>query len=340
MAILLVYINQLSIHFLINGFSSVSASNLKVYFLDVGQASSTLIILPNKATVLIDAGSGESENQLVKNLNFLLAENSLSEIDYMIFTHPDEDHVGGAVGVLKSFQVYNVFRPKVVSTSKLEVENVNDFKVVETDVYANVTTAVFEEPNCNVNFVDDFVLLAGNDASLRFWSCHEDIYPETNAYSPFITLNYLDFTFLFCGDATEQREKEFVKDLKESGYNNKIDFLSVAHHGSKFSTTDLFLDAIEPSYAFVSAKDLIYPSSEVVTRLKNHNIKEIFTTRDVGTIGVGISENGKFYIKMMTNYIDLPFLIFVVCLVSFVFMIAKPYEVWKKHKKYRFSSWN
>lgn len=332
----LIYINQFSIQYFINGFNSTFSSSLKVYFLDVGQASSTLIVLPNKATLLIDTGSGESENSFIKNLDLLLHKNGIKAIDYLILTHSDEDHVGGAVAVLKKYQVYNVFRPKLMSTSENEVENPLNYSTVMTDIYANVITSIYQEPNCNVEFIEDTYIMAGKDTNLRFWTCHETYYKDTNSYSPFISLNFLEYTFLFTGDATEAREKEFLQDFRDEGENLEVYFLSVAHHGSKYSTTDLFLEAINPTFAFVSAGDDEHPSGNVLERLNSHGVKDIFVTKEVGTIGIGIKENGQYYIKTLSNFVDLPFIVVIVCFLIFAVVNLQPYDLWKRHKNRKF----
>lgn len=329
----LLFFYQNDIQYLVNGFGQIQDSSLQVYYFDVGQASSVMVVFPNDKTMIIDTGSNDSEDDFIANVNTVLKSNNLKKIDYLVLTHSDEDHVGGADVLLEDFQVSNVLRPKILSTSQLEVENSN-YKVVTTQVYEDAITAIYEEPDCEVSFIETDVKMEGEETSVNFFACQKDNYTETNDYSPFIEITYNNKSFLFTGDATSDREQELIEYLSTESITMDIDFLFVAHHGSKYSTSEEFLSAISPEYAIISAGDELHPTEEVLDRLTASGVKEIYCTKTDGTIGVGVNENGTYRIKTMAVHIDLSLVVVLVCFAGFViiFFIDKFFSK-KKNKK-------
>ncbi|MBP3431650.1 MAG: MBL fold metallo-hydrolase [Clostridia bacterium] len=283
---------------------------MQVYFLDVGQASSTLVIFPDDKTMLIDTGSDDSKESLVEDLNLILAENNLSKIDLMILTHPDADHVGGTASVLNAFQVDNVLRPKVLAEGE---PSIRDYLVSTTYTYQKAVSAISNEPNCTVKFVENNSWESGG-AAVRIFAGDHETYSDTNSYSPFITVTFNQKTFLFTGDAPFLREEEFLNTLKEENLSLSVDFLQVAHHGSKNSTTEEFLQALDVKLAFISANSSTHPSGELLMRLENEQISYL-CTKESGMIGVGVDES--FVLCTLNESLDLPFIIVVLFCVSF-----------------------
>lgn len=309
------WINSFTLDFYLNGFSDILKSDLQVYFLDVGQASATMIVFPNDKTLVIDCGSEDGKDKFVSDVSFILNKNHLSKIDYLLLTHSDEDHVGGAIALLDKFDVSKIFRPKLMSTSELEEENSYGYKTIYTDIYSRVISAVQSE-NAQVDFVSDMTFSEGGSV-ITIYSCQKETYSDVNSYSPFVNLQYGGKSFLFTGDATAAREKELISTVQ----NLKVDFLQVAHHGSKYSTTDEFLSAIDARYAFISAGDKNHPSQEVIERLNSHDIQEIYISKLVQLCAVGQRENGVYYIHAMLDYFDYP--LFLVCLSIFIFALMQ-----------------
>ena len=319
-ACLFVFINEYEIQYLANGFAKTDRADLSVYYLDVGQATSTLIVLPNNQSMIIDTGSTDSEDEFIESVNLILSHHKIKEIDYLVLTHSDEDHVGGAEILLKQFQVFNVFRPKILSKSKAEIEVSEQYKVVTTNIYSRVISAVYEEPNCEVEFVEDRTFLIGSEIEIKFFSCQKDTYSQTNAYSPFVSISCYSRTFLFTGDATAEREEEFVNMIQDENLEMKVDFLLVSHHGSKYSTTNEFLAATNPKYAFISAGDNYHPTTEVINRLKNQGVEEIYCTKTCGMLAVGLNKNGEFFFCTMSFRVELGFLIVLSACLFFVIL--------------------
>ncbi|MBQ8444041.1 MAG: hypothetical protein IJX25_01630, partial [Clostridia bacterium] len=166
---------------------------------------------------------------------------------------------------------------------------------------------------------EDDILKFG-EVTVEIFSCNLDNYSDTNSYSPFILIEYKQKSFLLTGDTTSKRETEFLNDLENENRNLDIDYLLVSHHGSKYSTTAKFLNAIMPDYAFVSCEEDYYPSVEVKQRLNDVGIKEIYTTREVSTIAVGIESDSTHLVLCFDSYLDLPFVFVCMSIVCFVFL--------------------
>lgn len=313
--IFLVFFNAQYLSLLANGFAKVQRCDLQVYFLDVGQASSTLIVMPDKTTFMIDTGSEKGEKKFVEDVKFVLSKAGCDDIDFLLLTHPDEDHIGGTIALLENFQVDVVFRPKVSSTSKFDQGQ--DFPIVTTTIYSDVISSLCQKEDCTVLFTENQDFVFGEKdktASVQIYACHESAYSETNAYCPFVSLSLSDHNFLFTGDATQKREQEFLQDAP----NQKFEFLQVAHHGSKYSTSEEFLQSICPKYAFISAGDNLHPSAEVLLRLEKQNVQKIFCTKTDGMIVVGIGEDVVFCSNQI--FWDFPLIVTLATILLFVFV--------------------
>ena len=231
---------------------------LSVYFLDVGQADSILIRL-NGQNMLIDAGNNEDGPLIVNYFKELGIEN----FKYVVATHPHEDHIGGMDDIINNFNIDTFYMPDKITTTK---------------TFEDVLDAL-ENKNMKYNTLSDGDKFNIDNANIEVISggfTNSDI----NDSSIVLKLVYLNNSFLFTGDATSNVESKLLdKEIKS-------DVLKVGHHGSKYSTTDKFLDKVSPKYAIISVgKDNIYnhPSSNTITKLENKGIK-IYRTDTLGTI--------------------------------------------------------
>jgi len=238
--------------------------DLIIHFLDVGQADSILVELPEKKTMLIDAGNNSDGNMIVQYLK----ERNIDTIDFLIGTHPHEDHIGGLDDLIDNFKIGKIYLPKVTHTTK---------------TFEDVLLAIqrkgkkIRAAKAGVNIIYE------NELKVYFLGPQERTYDELNHYSAVIKLDYLNNSFLFTGDAEIINEKEM---LREYGSQLRADILKTGHHGSNSSTSQEFLAAVTPAYAVISVgKDNPYghPSPEVIKRLNKANIK-IFRTDLQGTI--------------------------------------------------------
>jgi competence protein ComEC len=244
---------------------SGDTSELTVHFLDVGQADCTLIQLPNGEEALIDAGNYGDGSYIIsylKNLN-------IDDIEYLILTHPHEDHIGSAKEIINNFDVEKIYMPDVVTDSNfykstmLLIEN----KDIET-IFATPGLDIIDSP----------------DLKFQLLSPKSMYYSELNEYSVAARLEYSDTSFLFTGDAESVSELEMIG----GGFNLDSDVLKVGHHGGKTSSSKDFLQAVTPEYSIISCgEDNTYghPHIETLNRLTDIG-SEIYRTDEMGTIVV------------------------------------------------------
>ena len=189
--------------------------SLYVYYIDVGEADS-ILISNNGHNMLIDAGNNEDGPKLV---NYLKNGLGINSFDYVVGTHPHEDHIGGLDNIINSFDVKNVYLPDSYTTTK---------------TFEDVLIAM-ENKNLEINVPDigeEFIL---SSAIFRVLYTGTDLVDLNNA-SIVLRMDFGDKSFLFTGDATESVEKELIKVPKLID----VDVLKVAHHGSEYSSIDSF----------------------------------------------------------------------------------------------------
>ena len=233
-------------------------SSLRVSFIDVGQGDSEFIELPNGETLLIDAGTNETGADVVSYISSL----GYTSIDYVVGTHPHEDHIGGLDDVINSFEIGSVYMPKVTADTKT-FEDVLD-AVAEKGLSINTAKA-------GVSIVDV------EDLSVKMLAPVLDEYDNTNDYSAVIKVVYGDTSFLFTGDAEEYAESLITGDVDS-------DVLKVGHHGSSTSTGEAFLERVSPSYAVISCglgNSYGHPHTETIEKLGGI---PVFRTDEMGTI--------------------------------------------------------
>ncbi len=237
-------------------FISENAENLKVYFFDVGQADSILITNQDK-TMLIDAGNNEDGKLLVQNLKDL----QIQKIDYLIGTHPHEDHIGGMDDIIKNFDIGTIYMPKVQTNTKTFEDVIDAVKEKELKI---------ETPKIG----DSFSIGKAECKVLSVGTNKENL----NLSSIVIKLDFEELSYLFTGDMEEEIENKLNVD--------KINILKVAHHGSDTSSSENFINKIAPELAIISVgKDNSYghPSEQTIDRLKNIGTT-IYRTDEVGNI--------------------------------------------------------
>ena len=231
---------------------------LRVSFIDVGQGDSEFIELPNGETLLIDAGTNETGADVVNYIESL----GYSSIDYVVGTHPHEDHIGGLDDVIRTFDIGSVYMPKVTA---------------DTKTFEDVLDAV-DEKGLTINTAKAGVTLVDGDGlSIKMLAPVLDEYDNTNDYSAVIKVVYGDTSFLFTGDAEEYAESLITGDVN-------ADVLKVGHHGSSTSTGEAFLERASPSYAVISCglgNSYGHPHTETIEKLGGI---PVFRTDEMGTI--------------------------------------------------------
>jgi len=254
-----IYSDQLQETFgMLNPSSNEVESELKVYFLDVGQADA-ILIQNNNENMLIDAGNNEDGKPLVEYFKSL----GINTFKYIVATHPHEDHIGGLDNIINEFQIKTIYMPDAITTTKTFTE------VLDAIENKSLT---YNVPKINETFslgeATFKVIYTGTDTS------------DLNNTSIILKLEFGNTTFLLTGDATSETEKLILKQ------DIKADVLKLGHHGSRYSSSNKFLDRVSPKQAIISVgKDNSYehPHKEVINSLKKRNI-EIYRTDELGSI--------------------------------------------------------
>ncbi len=234
--------------------------DLKIYYLNVGQADSILIQNQNK-NMLIDAGNNGDGDNIVKYLKEL----QINKIDILVGTHPHEDHIGGLDDVIDSFEIGTIYMPKVATTTKT-FEDVLD--AIES-----------KELKVTTPEIDSEFSLGDLKFKILWTSDDED---NLNSSSIVLKMTFDELSYIFAGDAEAAEEKEIIK----SGYNIEAQVLKLGHHGSSTSSSEEFLDKVSPSIAIImtgEGNSYGHPHKEVLERLEARNIK-VYRTDTDGTI--------------------------------------------------------
>lgn len=325
--------------------ATIDDSQLTINYIDVGQGDSTLVCLPDKTTMLIDAGTSASANHIVK----FLQDKNITTIDYFILTHSDSDHSGGAKKVFDNFEIKKVYRPFQISVDAetgeaYEYEDLGKYltlysssiNTVNSLVYKNFIKAAYTETygydqkaevivhhagdkitsrdNDNPFTFEFFAPLVRDDTPISENSTRTTGYPtkyyntsdSNNASSPIMLLEYKDSAFVFTGDAPEKVETDFLNsiasDEEAKARFEKVDVYQAGHHGSRTSSSQDFLNLIQPEFTVVSCgKDNSYghPHEEFLNRINSltHSVNDyLLRTDNLGDITFGYYEGRLVYI--------------------------------------------
>ena len=235
----------------------VAQEDLLIDYIDVGQADSILIRNQDKV-MLIDAGTNEAGETVVNYLENL----GITKIDYLIGTHPHEDHIGGLDDVINKFDIGQIYMPKIETTTKTFED------VLEAIENKNLTVTA---PNKG----DEIVLGQATGEFMTEPILDKD---NLNVSSLVFRLEFGNNSFLFMGDAEEENEKTISWP--------KTDVLKVGHHGSSTSSSEEFLKQVQPQYAIIMVgEDNSYglPTQETINKLNTIG-STIYRTDENGTI--------------------------------------------------------
>lgn len=251
-------------HFTLEQDTGVQNKNdLIVSFIDVGQGDSILVQAPSGKNMLIDAGVPEAGEKVVSYLK----SRGVNNIDILIATHPHSDHIGGLPEVISSFTIGEIYMPKVSNNTYSFEKLLNSIKRKGLRVKTAKAGIVL-----NMGKGIDATMLAPNSA----------YYEDLNNYSVVIKLKYGNTAFLFTGDSGIVSEKEMLK----AGYDLSADVMKVGHHGSAYSTSTDFLNAVNPRYAVISVgknNDYGHPARVTLNKLRAHHVT-VYRTDVNGTI--------------------------------------------------------
>ena len=300
------------------------SGQLVVHYIDVGQGDCIYIAFPDGTDMLIDCGSeGGSNAYQTSAINDLKKLNPDGKIDHVMATHSDTDHVSYLDEVLSEFQVNNVYMPNIESSyeksfefgnkkgtvkelvEKSKLDKFTDDDKINTLVYARFFVAALSEPNCNITLNIGKYEIRGQDYTFTFYCLSQEEWDsrslktkngnpdatQINAVSPIGILEYAGRRLVFTGDSNKSNEDYYC----ETYPYVDCDVLKVAHHGSKGSSSNKFLEHVTCEYAVISAggKSYGHPEQTTLDRLKANGIQKIHRTDKCGNVVLTVSHTGE-----------------------------------------------
>lgn len=267
--------------------------NLKIYFIDVGQGDSCMIVTPKNKTILIDGGGSVNSNFDVgeKTLIPYILDRGFTKIDIVIISHFDNDHYQGLIKIIEELKVKKIIVGKQFENSENYKEFVNLVKKKDIKVYvveAGQRINIEKELYIDVLWPDSSNVITDNVLNNNSLVC---------------TLVYKNFSCIFTGDIEEIAEKAILQKYKNNLNRLSATILKVAHHGSKTSSTKEFLKAVNPKIALIGVGEnntFGHPSNITLKSLEKMKCK-IYRTDKNGEIILQINKKGKIWIDKMLN---------------------------------------
>ncbi len=244
--------------------------NTELYFLDVGQGDAELVVLPGGVKILIDAGPN---NRILNQLSSIFSPFE-RYIDLIVLSHPQTDHFTGLIDVLKRYQAGAFISNGQEGTAQ-------SFKDLEKIIKGNKIKTLILSEGDKIRYQDNYFEILSPSKNLLLSN-------ELNDATLVMKLTSQNFKTLFTGDTSSLVENYLLQK-----YDLDIDVLKVAHHGSKFSSTENFLKSISPKISIIEVGKNSYghPTEEVLNRLSMIGT-QIFRTDQDGTIKLIINDRG------------------------------------------------
>lgn len=240
---------------------------LKIHFIDVGQGDSMLIVTPHGKTILIDGGGSKDNENFDVGENTLipyLLDKGIAKLDYVLISHFDADHVGGILTLLNELKVEKV----IISMQGENSQNYESFKkIVKKKKIKVIIVKMFDKITIEKNVI--FQIL---------WPQKEQIKENIlNNNSIVAKLIYNSFSMLLTGDIEKIAEEKIIEEYKNTNIL-KASLLKVAHHGSKSSSTQEFLEQVKPKIALIGVGETNtfgHPNETVIKRLQSLRYKSV-----------------------------------------------------------------
>ena len=245
-----------------------SDSIMKIHYIDIGQGDSTLIEC-DEHYALIDAGDNDKGSELATYLHYL----GINNLDLVIGTHPDSDHIGGLDVIIYQFNCHNVWLSNYQSNTR---------------TYEDVINTCFNK-NYTIQYPTSMEAFQLGTATIKVLS--NTAMDSSNNSSMVLLIEHQGNKFLFTGDSEVEKENMLLNQMQD------VDVYHVGHHGSKTSSSDAFLDKIMPEYAVISCgegNDYGHPHSSTLNKLREKNIA-MYRTDDQGTIILTSNKDGFYF---------------------------------------------
>lgn len=268
---------------LINFIIYIFPQKLRIFFIDVGQGDSTLIITPDKKTVLIDGGGSDSFDVGEKVLLPYLLDRRILKVDYVLISHFDTDHCGGILTIMEKVKVKNI----IISEQAEHSENYERFKKLMIHKRIRLIE-VKKGDKIKIGRYSEFKILFPTSRLLS-----ENPLNNNSIVAQF---NYNNFKMLFTGDIEKLAEQQILKTEKAE---IRADILKVAHHGSKTSSIPEFIKAVRPKIALIGVgknNTFGHPNQQTIKNLENIKCR-IYRTDLQGEIIIKIDQKGRMNVK-------------------------------------------
>lgn len=200
---------------------------MELVFFGLDEADSSLIRYKDQV-ILIDTGELEQGEYIVKNLLNL----GIDKIDYLILTHPDKDHIGGAVEIIRAFDVGTIIQSSLEKGSDLQ-------KKLNNEINKKKIATIILEKDYQINM---------QEVNIKIFAAKEKDYKKSNNYSLMTLLTYGEVTCFFAGDAEKKRlEEALTYDLPE------VTLYKVPHHGKYNKKSEEMIEKLAPEIAVVTS---------------------------------------------------------------------------------------
>lgn len=223
----------------------------EVTVLNTGKSDCILIEIDDK-TIMIDTGTNNNGEQICK----VLKEKNIDTLEYLILTHMDKDHIGGADSVLNQVKVNNLIQADYVKESK------------QYEQY----TQVVEEQNLQPIKLHKNIYTEINGAKVNIYPALKKEYEESNDYSIIVGITYGEHSFLFAGDAEEERLAEFLSTNK-----TQYTFLKLPHHGRYNKLSEELIKSVAPTYGVITCSEDEMADDKILQLLEKYNVKTFLT---------------------------------------------------------------
>lgn len=252
--------------------------SFEVHFIDVGQGDATLIKCGDH-TMLIDTGEDDKGTAI----QYYLTKQGVEELDYLILTHPDSDHIGSADVIITKFSIEHVLMPdyeKDNSTYRKMMEAL-DYRRMKAEI---VTTEEMADSKTSAAYTVGSSFYLGEAVCTILGPVQQ--YDEPNNSSIALLIRYGDTGFLFTGDAEKQAERDILEYCADNGISLQADVYKAGHHGSSTSSGDVLLEAVAPAWTVISCgkgNSYGHPHEETLEHFRMRGI-QIYRTDEQGSI--------------------------------------------------------
>lgn len=258
--------------------------NLQVHMINVGQADSFLLVQEGNVA-LVDCGTRSTGKDAVEYIKGL----DITKIDYVFGTHPHDDHMGGMYDIITNFEIGKIILPKVSEGQ------------VTTNWYIKLMKQIVEG-GYEVEYSQTGNMYQLGKAVIKIlWQSNEP-QKNVNNYSNIMKVSFGEMDIIMTGDAETEIEKEVIN----AELNLEAEIIKIGHHGSDTSSSDEFLNEVNPQYALISAKlgnKYNHPTEITMKKLQQRNII-VYRTDECDTVIATITANGVTFSSKPGDYLS------------------------------------